>query len=53
MWDGGREKGGSAVELQQRSGSGGHRDGGLVSSAPNDAYAAFGGGEIWSGVQVM
>ena len=53
VWGGGSEKGGSAVELQQRTGNGGYRDGGLVSPAPNDAYGAFGGGEMWSGVQVM
>ena len=40
------------MELQQRTGKGGHIpvDDGLVSSAPNDAYGALGGGETWSGV---
>ena len=54
-WGGGSEKGGSAVELQQRTGNGGHIpvDDGLVSSAPNDAYGALGGGETWSGVPLV
>ena len=43
------------MELQQRTGSGGHIpvDDGLVSSTPNDAYGALGGGETWSGVPLV
>ena len=38
------------MELQQRTGNGGHRDDDPVYSAPNDAYGALDGGEIWSGI---
>ena len=38
------------MELQQRTGNGGHRDDDPVSSAPNDAYGALGEGKMCLGV---